>query len=103
MFNEFLQTCIMSGPDQPGATDLAPGDFNIYTGNILDECEGFQVRDYDVPLVELSNTGSVTWVPEFVRVFFDDGVYVECPAGEAVVEPNTQVQLQGCQVKIYGC
>ena len=85
-----------------GNNPLQPGDMDVYVGSDLRGCEGFPVTGYNVPLMELTFTGDTrTWIPSFVRVFFDDGAYVECPVNEEMGE-NSQVQVH-CNLQFPPC
>ena len=92
----------MEGPVIYEPTHLAPGDYNRHYGEILQECQGFIVPSYNIPLMELTNVDSRTWIPEFVRIFFDDGAYVECPV-DVAIGTNSQAQVDTCTLMVNPC
>ena len=103
IFTEQFETCNIIGPYQnDDADNFEPGDFNRYPGSELQECQDFNVPNYNRPLMQLSNCdNSNVWIVDLVRVFFCDEGYAECPLGEALVG-NAQVAVQ-CELKVTLC
>ena len=59
--------------------DFQNGETNAFTGSELQGCENFPVPNHNIALLRLQHSGMDMWKPEYVRVFFDDGVLATCP------------------------
>ena len=58
-----------------GATDL-------FTGDDLQDCYEYLFVDYNVTEVLVTHNGSDAWQCENIKLYFDDGVYLQCDYGD---------------------
>ncbi len=65
-------------------------------GSELQGCLAFVVPNHNITLLRLEHSGSDAWQPEWIRVIFDDGIFLECQDGE-VIDDNEVHELTNCE------
>ena len=101
LFNENFETCLITNLDNPGLDDFNRDHLDQFRGSVLEQCENFVVPNHNVALLQVQHFGADGWKPEYFRIFFDDGFYVECPTDE-LIDDQQVVQIE-CRVPFTPC
>ena len=94
IFNDNFDVCLIENLDNSGNT-FQSGEIDAFTDDELEGCLDFLVPNHGIPLLRLRHWGPDQWIPEYVRVYFDDFVYVECPDGYGI--DNNQAHELDCR------
>ncbi len=74
--------CEMNHLDNPFTNDFEDGQIDIFEGLALQDCRRYNVDDYEVYGLKLEHHNYDGWKPEWFRVVFEDGVFVQCDDGQ---------------------
>ena len=94
IFNDNFDVCIIDKLDNPD-NNFEAGFTDTFTGSQLQECQAFPAPNHGIPLLRVKHWGPDQWIPEYIRVYFDDDVYVECPDGYGI--DNDQAHELDCR------
>ena len=53
MFNENFEACFITGLDNPEYEDLRANSLSGFFGATLQECQGFQAPNYNIPVFQV--------------------------------------------------
>ena len=77
----FGEYCLIRNLDTLGNT-FSSGATDLFTGADLQECYEYLFVDYNVTEVLVGHSGSDAWQCDNIKLYFDDGVYVQCDYGD---------------------
>jgi hypothetical protein len=80
-----------------GGNDFESGDINIFEGDELGDCYNFEVPDYQVKQLSIQHSGTDGWKPEWFRIFFTSGAFVQCGDGEWI-DNNEVHNINDCNL-----
>ena len=77
----FGEYCLIRNLDTFGDT-FSSGATDLFTGDDLQGCYEYLFVDYNVTEVLVQHSGTDAWQCENMKLYFDDGVYVQCDYGD---------------------
>jgi hypothetical protein len=89
-------SCYIRKLDSRG-NDFQSGDINIFEGKDIDDCYNFEVPDYQVRGLTVQHSGIDGWKPEWFRIFFTSGAFVQCQDGDWI-DNNEMHNIEDCQL-----
>lgn len=79
--------------------DFVIGSTDLFQGDELQGCDGFEVPEKKVSQLVLSHTGVDAWLPKYVDIHFDDADILHCPDGEWL--DNRQEHILDCKPYLF--
>lgn len=74
--------------------DFTQNQINEFEGNELEECLNFPLPGNEVQLVRLIHSGPDAWTPAWVRLYNNNGTFLECPDGTEI--DNSEIHDLTC-------
>ncbi|XP_059078781.1 uncharacterized protein LOC131877190 [Tigriopus californicus] len=88
IINKDVEICRISHLNSD-ENDFTQNQINEFDGSDLEECRDFPLPGNEIALLRLIHSGPDAWTPEWVRVYNNNGTFLECPDGAEIDNSET--------------